>query len=202
MGAVLLQDQGNGLQPIAYESKKFSDAEIRWHINEKEAFALVYATRIWRHYLQGNYPVTLCTDNSPVSFLETKPTLTRKQARWMEELAQFDFEIKGIKGEKNMADGLSRRPDLMLVLRVQELQKELTGVIATGYWSDPWFHQPENRAGLTLKEGLWYKEDKVVVPQVTEVVSRILKVLHTCPTAGHRGIKKSQEKVERYFWWP
>lgn len=202
MGAVLLQDQGNGLQPIAYESKKLSDTEQRWHICEKEAFALVYACRIWRHYLQGSHPFTVCTDNSPVSFLETKPTLTAKQARWMEELAQFNFQIQSIKGEKNMADGLSRRPDLMLVLKVEELQKELTGVIASGYWSDPWFHKQENREGLILKEGLWYREDKIVVPQVQEVVTKILQALHTCPTAGHRGIRNTQEKVGRYFWWP
>lgn len=198
---MLLQDQGNGLQPIAYESKKLSDTEQRWHISEKEAFALVYACKHWRHYLQSPFPFTVCTDNSSVSFLETKPTLTPKQARWMEDLAQYNFQIQGIKGAKNMADGLSRRPDLMLVLQVEELQKELTGAIASGYWSDPWFRKDENREGLTLKEGLWYKQDKVVVPQVQDVVTRILKALHTCPLAGHRGIKKTQEKVERYFWW-
>ena len=67
VGAVLLQDQGHGLQPVAYESKKLSDSERKWVISEKEAFALVHACRVWRPYLESNIPFLVRSDNSQVT---------------------------------------------------------------------------------------------------------------------------------------
>ncbi|GJP75890.1 hypothetical protein CLOP_g6293 [Closterium sp. NIES-67] len=43
VGAVLMQDQGNGLQPIAYLSKKLHGAELNYPIHDKEALAIVIA---------------------------------------------------------------------------------------------------------------------------------------------------------------
>ncbi|CAI5474289.1 unnamed protein product [Closterium sp. Yama58-4] len=39
VGAVLMQDHGNGLQPIAYLSKKLHGAELNYPIHDKEAFS-------------------------------------------------------------------------------------------------------------------------------------------------------------------
>ncbi|GJP58391.1 hypothetical protein CLOP_g23643, partial [Closterium sp. NIES-67] len=56
VGAVLMQDQGNGLQPITYLSKKLHGAELNYPIHDKEALAIVIAfkaiTKIW----VPNYP--------------------------------------------------------------------------------------------------------------------------------------------------
>ncbi|CAI7924826.1 unnamed protein product [Closterium sp. NIES-54] len=41
VGAVLMQDHGNGLQPIAYLSKKLHGAELNYPIHDKEALAIV-----------------------------------------------------------------------------------------------------------------------------------------------------------------
>ena len=133
LGAVLLQDQGDGLKPCAYESKKLKDAELNYTISEKEAYALVHACRKFRCYLHSKISFTVRTDNSPLLFLQTKPTLTGRQARWLGKLAQFKYTIEHKAGKINMADGLSRRPDLLATLQVTEL---LTGVmtrIAAGY---------------------------------------------------------------------
>ncbi|GJP35116.1 hypothetical protein CLOM_g19634, partial [Closterium sp. NIES-68] len=43
MGAALMQDQGNGLQPIAYLSKKLHGAELNYPIHNKEALAIIIA---------------------------------------------------------------------------------------------------------------------------------------------------------------
>ncbi|GJP56376.1 hypothetical protein CLOM_g15431 [Closterium sp. NIES-68] len=53
VGAVLMQDQGNGLQPIAYLSKKLHGAELNYPIHDKEALAIVIAFKAWRCYLEG-----------------------------------------------------------------------------------------------------------------------------------------------------
>ncbi|CAI7932064.1 unnamed protein product [Closterium sp. NIES-54] len=51
--AVLLQDQGRGLQPIAYESRKLRGAELNYPIHDKEALTIIHAYKVWRCYLEG-----------------------------------------------------------------------------------------------------------------------------------------------------
>ncbi|GJP70697.1 hypothetical protein CLOP_g1609 [Closterium sp. NIES-67] len=59
IGAVLMQDFGNGLQPIAYESKKMQLTESNYPVHDKEMLAIVHAFKIWRCYLTGADVITL-----------------------------------------------------------------------------------------------------------------------------------------------
>ena len=79
LGAVLLQER----HPIAFESKKFTPAELNYSMTEKELAASVHAVRVWRCYLEGSR-FTLVTDHCPNTYLKTQPTLSRRQARWSE----------------------------------------------------------------------------------------------------------------------
>ena len=55
-----------------------------------------------------------------------RPTLNAKQARWLEFLREFDFEIKHIKEKENkVADALSRKVQEMHVASVSVCQSEL-----------------------------------------------------------------------------
>ena len=110
-GAVLQQDQGNGLQPIAFMSKKLLDAETRYPVHEQELLAIVQACQQWRHYLVGAQ-FRVLTDHRSLQFFQTQPMLSGRQARWREVLANYDFIIEYVAGTDNsVADGLSRRPD-------------------------------------------------------------------------------------------
>ena len=42
----------------------------------------------------------LKTDHCDLKYLFDQPTLNARQARWLEFLCEFDFEIKHIKGKK------------------------------------------------------------------------------------------------------
>ncbi|CAI7738051.1 unnamed protein product [Closterium sp. NIES-54] len=53
IGAVLLQDFGNVLQPIAYESRKLHLPEKNYPIHDREMLAIVDAFKVWRCYLIG-----------------------------------------------------------------------------------------------------------------------------------------------------
>ena len=58
VGAVLQQDRGNGLQPVAFLSRKMVGAETRYPVHEQELLAIVTALTTWQHYLEGaTHPV-------------------------------------------------------------------------------------------------------------------------------------------------
>ncbi|GJP44986.1 hypothetical protein CLOM_g4375, partial [Closterium sp. NIES-68] len=106
--AVLMQDQGNGLQPIAYLSKKLHGAELNYPMHDKEALAIVIAFKAWRCYLEGRR-TTVYTDHCSLKYLKTQPNLSRRQVRWIDFLeTHFHYDIVYKPGHKNKADALSR----------------------------------------------------------------------------------------------
>ena len=75
VGAILEQDFGQGLQPIAYESRKLNPAETRYSAYERELLGIVWAIGKWRHYLEGKH---FTVPNRP--FLSTpSPKSTQRQ---------------------------------------------------------------------------------------------------------------------------
>jgi hypothetical protein len=123
VGAVLQQDQGKGLQPIAYMSKKYLPAERNYPVGEQEQLAIITALKEWRHHVHGN-KCTILTDNRALVFLQTQKELSGRQVRWSEVMAQFDLTIEYKPGKENrVADALSRRADLRPEEAVQAEQK-------------------------------------------------------------------------------
>lgn len=112
-GAVLQQDQGKGLQPIAFLSKKMQAAETRYPVHEQELLAIIHALGTWRHYLLGSrFKVIVRTDHKSLQHFKTQPHLSGRQSRWKDIIANFDFDIEYVLGKDNIvADGLSRRAD-------------------------------------------------------------------------------------------
>ncbi|KAJ3553691.1 hypothetical protein NP233_g12588 [Leucocoprinus birnbaumii] len=115
-------------RPVAFESKPFKGAELNYPVHEKELFAIVRALTKWRNELLG-LPFTVLTDHRTLECFETQKHLSRRQARWMELLQQYNFEIVYIKGEENtVADALSRT-------NFREARSEI----------ESWRHCPEDR---------------------------------------------------------
>ena len=55
----------------AYASRSLTKAERQYNTIQKECFAIVYATKQFRHYLLGCH-FTLFTDNAPLQFLSAQ----------------------------------------------------------------------------------------------------------------------------------
>jgi hypothetical protein len=74
-----------------------------------ELAAIVHALKMWRHYLMGKR-FELRTNHNGLKYLFEQPNLNAKQARWLEFLCEFDFEIKHIKEKENkVVDALNRK---------------------------------------------------------------------------------------------
>ncbi|GIL73953.1 hypothetical protein Vretifemale_3950, partial [Volvox reticuliferus] len=114
----------------------------------QELLAIIHALREWRFYLEGR-PFVVKTDHKPLTFLQGVPTLNRRQARWLEYMARFNFTWEHLSGSLNVADALSRHPSLHAVIlsvvtRRQSAASEVTTSgfaqrIVQGYASDSWF---------------------------------------------------------------
>jgi hypothetical protein len=139
IGAILLQDQGEGWQPIAYESRKLQPAELRRNVYEKEMLAVLHSLKAWRCYVEGR-PIELVTDHESLKWLLTQKELDRQQAKWVQTLSQFDIDIVYRPGRVNPADALSRHPAHRLsAVSVVQTAPELLQRFAAGYEADPLF---------------------------------------------------------------
>ena len=85
--------------------------------------------REWRYYLKGNY-FKIITDHLSLKYLYIQPTLSKRQARWMETLLEFDMEIEYQPGATNVvADALSHPPTINNILQVKsDLMEEVKEV--------------------------------------------------------------------------
>ncbi|KAK3288596.1 hypothetical protein CYMTET_3932 [Cymbomonas tetramitiformis] len=109
VGQVILQDQGKGMKPCGYHSVTLSDTQRRWPIPEIELFAIVEGFRFFRHILLGAPETIVRSDHQPLVYFQSKSTLSPKQARWLDELSEYNFRIEHIAGDKNkVADALTR----------------------------------------------------------------------------------------------
>ena len=114
IAAVLSQQQADGtIRPVAYYSRKMNAAEKNYDVHDKELLAIVMAVKHWRCYLDGNpHPTKVLTDHKGLQWLSSKAELTGRQARWVEQLSDVEYEVVYVPGPQNAAaDALSRRAD-------------------------------------------------------------------------------------------
>ena len=108
VGAILEQNFGQGLQPVAYESRKLNPAETRYSAYERELLGIVWAIGKWRHYLEGRHFIVQ-TDHSSLRHLPNQPSVNRRIWKWVSILQGYDLEIKHIPGRINPADAITRQ---------------------------------------------------------------------------------------------
>ncbi|KAI0991950.1 hypothetical protein K3495_g16237, partial [Podosphaera aphanis] len=93
--AILSQyDDSGTLRPVAFMSKKMLPAECNYEIFDKELLAIVNAFETWTSELGSVEASTLVlTDHKNLEYFTTTKKLNRRQVRWNELLADFDFKI-------------------------------------------------------------------------------------------------------------
>ncbi|GJT82938.1 putative reverse transcriptase domain-containing protein [Tanacetum coccineum] len=116
LGAVLMQRE----KVIAYASRQLKIHEKNYTTHDLELGAVVFALKIWRHYLYGT-KCTVFTDHKSLQHILNQKELNMRQRRWLELLSDYDCEIRYHPGKANVvADALSRK-ERDQPLRVQAL---------------------------------------------------------------------------------
>ena len=105
LGCVLMQDG----KVVAYGSRQLKDHERNYPTHDLELAAVVFALKIWRHYLYGE-KFQVFTDHKSLKYLFSQKELNMRQRRWLELLKDYDCEILYHPGKANVvADALSRK---------------------------------------------------------------------------------------------
>ncbi|GKB59191.1 putative reverse transcriptase domain-containing protein [Tanacetum coccineum] len=105
LGAVLMQNE----KVIDYASRQLKIHEKNYTTHDLELGAVVFALKIWRHYLYGTKCMVFIDHKSLQHILDQKE-LNMRQRRWLELLSDYDCEIRYHSGKANVvADALSRK---------------------------------------------------------------------------------------------
>ncbi|GJV47018.1 retrovirus-related pol polyprotein from transposon 17.6 [Tanacetum coccineum] len=116
LGAVLMQRE----KVIAYASRQLKPHEENYTTHDLELGAVVFALKIWRHYLYGT-KCTVFTNHKSLQHILDQKELNMRQRRLLELLADYDCEIRYHPGKANVvADALSRK-ERIKPLRVRSL---------------------------------------------------------------------------------
>ncbi|CAH9114854.1 unnamed protein product [Cuscuta epithymum] len=107
LGCVLMQNR----KVVAYASRQLKVHEVNYPTHDLELAAVVFALKIWRHYLYGAH-CKIYTDHKSLKYIFTQKELNMRQRRWLELINDYDLEIQYHEGKANVvADALSRKSE-------------------------------------------------------------------------------------------
>ncbi|GJX74544.1 putative reverse transcriptase domain-containing protein [Tanacetum coccineum] len=214
LGVVLMQNE----KVIAYASRQLKIHEKNYTTHDLELGAVVFALKMWRHYLYGTR-CTVFTDHKSLQHILDQKELNMRQRRWLELLSDYDCDIRYHPGKANVvADALSRkersRPlrvralvmtmGLNLPKKILEAQTEAL--------------KPENLSAEDVggmlrkdlpKEKLEPRADETLcfnnrswVPCFGDLRTLIMHESHKLKYSIHSGSNKMYEDLKQLYWWP
>ncbi|KAI3717316.1 hypothetical protein L1987_68865 [Smallanthus sonchifolius] len=207
LGCVLMQ-RG---KVIAYASRQLKTHEVNYPTHDLELAAVVFALKIWRHYLYGA-KCTIYTDHKSLKYFFEQKDLNMRQRRWLELVKDYDCEILYHPGKANVvADALSRKSShspikvksfkmtisSSLIDEIREAQVLALGGDLKKERMVAYIDKlGENSMGLkTCFDRIW-------IPRLSSVLTTILDEAHKSKYSIHRGATKMFYDLRCHFWWP
>ena len=204
LGCVLMKEG----KVVAYALRQLKPHEKNYPTHDLELAGIVFALKIWRHYLYGE-KCFIYTDHKSLKYFPSQRELNLRQCRWMELIKDYDCVIDYHPGKANVVvDALSRksvqtlralnahlsliddgeivaeliaRPDLLnRVLEAQKNDEKISTIVSQiGEGKETEFSVKE--------DGSLYYKDRVCVPNDSELNKAILEEAHGGSFAMHPG---------------
>ncbi|GKA46769.1 retrotransposon protein, putative, ty3-gypsy subclass [Tanacetum coccineum] len=188
LGAVLMQKE----KVIAYASRQLKIHEKNYTTHDLELGVVVFALKMWRHYLYSTKYVVF-TDHKSLQHIIDQKELKMRQRRWLELLSDYDCELRYHPGKANVvADALSRksRPKPLRVKAKKEENygtEDLCGMIKN--------LEPRADGTLCLKNRSW-------IPCFGNLRALIMHESHKSKYSIHPGSDKMYQDLKKLYWWP
>ena len=217
LGYVLMQEG----KVVAYASRQLKPYEKNYPTHDMELAAIVFALKIWKHYLYGE-KCFIYTDHKSLKYLPSQQELNLRQRRWMELIKDYDMIDYHPEKANVVVDALSRksvqtlralnahlsltddgeivaeliaRSDLLnRVLEAQKNDEKISSIVS----------QIGEGQGINFsvkEDGSLYYKDQVCVTNDSEFKKVILQEAHSGSFAMHPGrTKMYQDLKDSYLW--
>ncbi|GJS67554.1 putative reverse transcriptase domain-containing protein [Tanacetum coccineum] len=220
LGAVLMQRE----KVIAYASRQLKIHEKNYTTHDLELGAVVFALKIWRHYLYGT-KCTVFTDHKSLQHILNQKELNMRQRRWLELLSDYDCEIRYHPGKANVvADALSRKErDQPLRVRAlvmtigldlpkqilnaqtearkpENLKNEDVGGMLVENSKDPEKFRTEKLEPRA--DGTLCFNGRSWLPCYGDLRTVIMHESHKSKYSIHPGSDKMYQDMKKLYWWP
>nr|GEV17838.1 putative reverse transcriptase domain-containing protein [Tanacetum cinerariifolium] len=170
LGCVLMQRD----KVIAYASRQLEIHEKNYMTHELELGTVVFALKVWRHYLYGTKSV-IYTDHKSLQYIFDQKELNMRQRRWLELFSDYDCEIKhhpaqgkAFKDKNVIAEGLNGTDQQM----------------------------------ETREDGSLHSMDRKWVSLVGGVRTKIMDEAHKARYSVHLRADKMYYDLRDMYWWP
>ncbi|KAK8951111.1 hypothetical protein KSP39_PZI003350 [Platanthera zijinensis] len=121
LGCVLM----NRFKVIAFASRQLKDAKKNYPTHDLKLTTVVFALKIWRHYLYG-VRCEIFTVHKRLKYIFDQQEINLCQRRWLEFIKDYDLDIQYHPGKANVvADALSRKNIVALSVIPQYKRKLL-----------------------------------------------------------------------------
>ncbi|GJW72174.1 putative reverse transcriptase domain-containing protein [Tanacetum coccineum] len=214
LGAVLMQRE----KVIAYASRQLKVHEKNYTTHDLELGSVIFALKIWRHYLYGT-KCTVFTDHKSLQHILDQKELNMRQRRWLELLSDYDCDIHYHPGKANVvADALSHKerieplrvqalvmtigldlPKRILEAQIEALKpknlknEEVGDMIRKDIPKEKL--EPRADGTLCLNGRSW-------LPCYGGLKSVIMHESHKSKYSIHLGSKKMYQDMKKLYWWP
>ncbi|KAI3795060.1 hypothetical protein L1987_37704 [Smallanthus sonchifolius] len=208
LGCVLMQHG----RVIAYASRQLKIHEANYPTHDLELAAVVFALKIWRHYLYG-VKFTIYSDHKSLKYFFEQKELNMRQGRWLELLKDYDCEIIYHPGKANVVAGALSRKDVPTPIRVKACQLVVTSDV---------MKEIEKAQDEALKEenikkermvgqqdkleyntlGVRTRFGRVWIPMGGELRTKILDEAHKSRYSIYPGTNKMYQDLRKEYWWP
>ncbi|GKD87761.1 putative reverse transcriptase domain-containing protein [Tanacetum coccineum] len=169
LGVVLMQRE----KVIAYTSRQLKIHKKNYTTHDLELGAVVFALKMWRHYLYDK-KYAVFTDHKSLQYILDKKELNMRQRRWLELLSDYDCEIRYHPRKANVvADALSLKE------RIKPLRKL----------------EPRADEMLCLRNRSW-------IPCYGDLRALIMHESHKSKYSIHPGSDKMYQDLKKLYWWP
>jgi hypothetical protein len=112
-GAILTQNDERGKHlAVGFHSQTFNEAEQNYDIHDRELLAVFRGLTHHHHLLLSSpFLVTVLTDHKNLKYYRHPQHINQRIARYVQQLADYNFQLVHIPGTSNKADALSCCPD-------------------------------------------------------------------------------------------
>nr|GEW40748.1 putative reverse transcriptase domain-containing protein [Tanacetum cinerariifolium] len=208
LGAVLMQKE----KVITYASRQLKPNEENYTTHDLELGAVVFALKIWRHYLYGT-KCTVFTDHKSLQHILNKKELNMRQRRWLELLTDYHCEIHYHPGKENVVADALRWKEQIKPLQVKSLILTIHPKLPSQFFkTQNGALKEENVKDKSLRgmdksfeicpDETNYIKNQSWLPLFGNLRDLIMHESHKSKYSIHPGSDKMYQDLKKLYWWP